>query len=72
MDPETFNATIARIGVAQARLARLLGYVPTTVYRWSTGELAVPRIVQLVLTLLDSTNLTVEDLEQLLAADKPG
>jgi predicted transcriptional regulator len=52
MTPDEFRATVRILGLRQRLLARALGVEQSTVYRWSSGKLPVPRYVELCLTLL--------------------
>jgi transcriptional regulator with XRE-family HTH domain len=52
MTPDQFRATLKSLGLRQTHLAERLGVHRTTVSRWSTGDLAIPRYVEYVLELL--------------------
>ena len=65
MTPADFRVTLAALGIAQARLARLLDLNPSTVQRWATGELPVPRSAVLLLRLMADGKADVAALESL-------
>ena len=43
MTPDEFRAALKALGLRQKWLAERLGVATTTVNRWATGELPVPR-----------------------------
>jgi len=75
MTPNQIRATIARLGVSQSQLARLLRTDVRTVQRWVDRKRPIqpPRSVELMLWLVLTGKLTFEDLEvaesQLIAAE---
>lgn len=52
MTPDEFRAHLVRLGLSQVGAARLLDYDARTVRRWATGELAIPKAVEMLLERL--------------------
>lgn len=65
MTPTDYRATLKAAGLSQARLSRLLDVDKGTPNRWAMGSRAVPRAVALLLILLASGRVTVDELEAL-------
>jgi hypothetical protein len=63
MTPKQFQAAIDRLGLSQVRAAKLFGADPRTARRWALGERDVPECVAIVLRLLLSGKITIEDVE---------
>ena len=59
-----FRATLAALGIAQHRVARLFGVGPRSVRRWQNGDRRVPCGVGIVLRLLAAGTVTVAQVEQ--------
>ena len=49
MTPAAYRATLAGLGISQARLSRLLDADKSTPNRWATGAVPVPRAIVLLL-----------------------
>lgn len=60
-----FRSQMAALGMSQARLVRLLNLNKDTVSRWAVGEREPPRAVMLLLRLIESGRVTIEELEGL-------
>lgn len=52
MTSDALRQALASLGLTQAAFAHHLGVHRLTVHRWVTGELMVPRYVELVLNLM--------------------
>lgn len=65
MTADDYRATLAALGLSQARLSRLLKVDKATPNRWALETAPIPRAVELLLRALASGRLTVEDLEAL-------
>lgn len=65
MTAPDFRATMAALGISQARLNRLLKLDKNTANRWSTGLAPVPQAVALLLTLIALGRVTMADIENL-------
>lgn len=65
MTPKAYRETLASLGLSQARLGRLLRADKATPNRWATGAVAVPRAVELLLLLLASGRVTLDEIEAL-------
>ena len=65
MTARQYRETLARLGLSQARLARLLDLDKGTPNRWAMGSVAVPRAVAMLLGALERKWLTLEQLEGL-------
>ena len=63
-----FRATLAALGIAQHRVARLFGVGPRSVRRWQDGDRRVPCGVSLVVRLLACGAVTVDQVEQVAVA----
>lgn len=53
MTPSDLRATLARLELTQAGLARLLGVEPRTVRHWIAGTRSMPRGVALLLRAME-------------------
>ncbi len=65
MSPATFRATLKGLHISQARLARLLDLNKQTPTRWMNEEHPVPREVEIIVLLLASGRVTIDELEAL-------
>ncbi len=52
MSASDFRVALARLDIPQKRFAEMIGYRNETVSRWATGLNAVPKNVELILSLL--------------------
>lgn len=66
MSADEFRAALEQLGVSQIRWARLVGAEKGTVNRWANGLSQVPGSVHVLLAILLETDLTIEDLEQIM------
>jgi hypothetical protein len=55
MTPERYAVLIARLGLSQVSAADFLGINPRTSRRYVSGELAVPKVVAMLLELMVKT-----------------
>lgn len=62
MTANQFRAAITRLDLSQVGAARLVGADPRTGRRWALGERAVPECVAILLRLLVSGAITVEQI----------
>jgi transcriptional regulator with XRE-family HTH domain len=53
MNPEGFRATLERLRLDQAELARIIDASPVTVWRWTRGERETPGAVVALLDLME-------------------
>lgn len=60
-----FRSQMAALGMSQARLVRLLNLNKDTVSRWGVGQREPPRAVMLLLRLIETGRVTIEELEGL-------
>lgn len=65
MTPDDFRASLKAAGLSQARLGRLLDLDKATPNRWAMGSASVPVAVAMLLKLLASGRVTVDELEAL-------
>lgn len=65
MSPNDFRSALKGLHVSQARLARLLHLNVGTPTRWMNEEHPIPREVELIVLLLASGAVTIEQLEAL-------
>lgn len=61
--PSDYRTTLAGLGISQARLGRLLKVNKDTPTNWGQGRTDVPQSVALLLRLLASGVVTIEQLE---------
>ena len=52
MTPDELRAQLDRLGLTQVGAARLLDVDERTVRRWATGNVPIPRAVEMLLPLL--------------------
>lgn len=64
MSPQDFRATLGRLGISQAALARSLGVNKQTPNRWAHGLAPIPRSVVLLLWAMESQVFKLEDFEK--------
>lgn len=64
-----YNVILDRLKISQRRLSRLLGCDKATTNRWAQGLAPIPGAVHLLLVILDTTDLTIDDLERILAEE---
>jgi DNA-binding transcriptional regulator YiaG len=64
MTPAAFRASLARLKITQAFVARVLGVHVRTVNDWATGNNGVPRPVAILLTLAVDGRLSITDIER--------
>ncbi len=64
MTKNQYRALLAKLGISQAGLARLLGIGRRTSQGYAAGEVDVPRPTAALLCALDEGKVTVEDLER--------
>jgi GcrA cell cycle regulator len=64
MAPTEFHEALGALGIAQQRVAALFGVGPRSVRRWQYGERRIPSGVGIVLRLLATGAVTVEQVEQ--------
>jgi hypothetical protein len=62
MTKTQFGAALDRLGLTQVGAARLFGYDERTIRRWASGELPVPRIIEVVLYLIETFKVKVSRL----------
>ena len=55
MTPKRYAKVIATLDLSQVKAAEFLGYDPRTSRRWISGELAVPKVVAMLLELMVKT-----------------
>lgn len=65
MPAKDYRETLARLGLSQARLGRLLELDKNTANRWAMGSVPVPKAVALLLLLMASGEVTIDELEAL-------
>jgi DNA-binding transcriptional regulator YiaG len=61
MSPEQFQEAIDTAGLSQRATGRLLGHDERTVRKWVAGKSAIPPAVAIVLRLLASGKITLDD-----------
>jgi hypothetical protein len=64
MTPERYAQLIEKLGLSQVKAAEFLGYDPRTSRRWISGDLAVPKVVAMLLELMIKTNVEPEKVEK--------
>lgn len=62
MTADAFRAALERHGLTQLGVCAFLNVGERTVRRWATGEVEVPRSVELVFALMDRFGLSPADL----------
>lgn len=62
MTPAEFLASLDRLGLSQAELARLFGHALRSSYHWSAGERRIPPIVGVTLRLMVVQKITRADI----------
>lgn len=62
MTANQFRAALGRLDLSQAGAANLVGADPRTGRRWALGERQVPQCVAILLRLLMSGKITVDDI----------
>jgi DNA-binding transcriptional regulator YiaG len=72
LTPRQFKASIKALGLSQGRAARLCGFHGSTAKKWASGARKVPEPVAIMLRLLQSGELTVEQLESVAKPAKGG
>jgi len=65
MTAKHYRETLEAIGLSQARLGRLLSLDKATPNRWAQGTAPVPQAVALLLMLVASGRVTLDELEAL-------
>ena len=63
LTPRQFKAALKALGLSQGRVAKLCGLHPRSAKRWAGGQRKVPPTVAIVIQLLLSGALTIEQLE---------
>lgn len=63
MTANQFRTAIDRLGLSQVGAARLFGADPRTGRRWALGERPVPGCVAILLRLLVTGKITIEDVK---------
>jgi hypothetical protein len=63
--PKQFKAALKALGLSQGRAAKLCGLHPRSAKRWAGGQRKVPEPVSIILRLLLSGALTIEQLESI-------
>jgi DNA-binding transcriptional regulator YiaG len=67
MSAERFLLSLHRLGMTQASISLFFQVSIRTVQRWATGELPIPRSVELCLLVMEKTNLMPDQLENYIA-----
>jgi hypothetical protein len=68
-----FRATLAALGIAQNRVARLFGVGQKSIKRWRAGERRVPSGVNIVVRLLACGAVSIDEVERVaVAPPRPG
>lgn len=65
MTPVDYRATLATLGISQARLGRLLSVNKDTPTNWSKGNTEIPTAVALLLELMARGDVSIDQLEAL-------
>jgi DNA-binding transcriptional regulator YiaG len=60
--PTAFRDTLARLGLSQSELARILGHTRRSVHAWARGDTPAPLLVVKLLALIEAGKLTLDDL----------
>lgn len=68
MTPTQYRDTIAALGLNQSSAARLFGVDPRTSRRWASGDMPVPRAVELALRIMLTHGVTPSQAASLLSA----
>jgi hypothetical protein len=63
MTPKQFQATLDRLGLTQAGMARMIGSDPRTARHYAAGTRSVPECVAILLRLMLAGKITQEDVE---------
>lgn len=63
MNNEDLRLYLHTLNLKQTDLARLLGLMPRTIRKWVQGTLPVPTYAAIVLRLMHSGKVTVEDIK---------
>lgn len=64
MNRDQWREALARAGVSQNGLARTLGRDPSTVRRWIAGANAAPPEAEMIVDLLGTERITLDDLQR--------
>ena len=65
MTPERYAHAIEKLGLSQVKAAEFLGYDPRTSRRWISGDLAIPKVVAMLLELMIKTKTEPDKVEKL-------
>ena len=65
MTPERYAQVIEKLGLSQVKTAEFLGYDPRTSRRWISGDLAIPKVVAMLLELMVRAKVKPEKVEKL-------
>jgi hypothetical protein len=64
MTPDRYAEVIEKLGLTQVAAAEFLGYDPRTSRRWVSGDLAVPKVVAMLLELMVKTKSVPDKVEK--------
>ena len=67
MTPEQFQSSIDALGYSQVGISRLFGVTDRTGRRWASGDVSIPKAVEMVLLRMQREGLTVEVQARILA-----
>lgn len=70
MSADEFRAALEALGITQMRLVRLLRSNKGTVNRWAQDSVEVPTAVAILLVVLLRTDLTIDDVEDMMAEER--
>lgn len=66
MDKNQFRSALETVGLTQGAAGDLLGVDKRTVRRWALGEVSVPHMAVIVLTIMMRLNLSAQDVEDII------
>ena len=68
MDASEFQSTIDQLGYTQVGISRLLGVTDRTGRRWASGDVIVPKAVEMILRRMAREGLSVDVSARIIAA----